>query len=109
MPEKMKPYILNRARKELLLIAQVSLSLEVNEKQTRYIASLFSDMSSWGSKLLEQPYSFSCVKEVGGTYSNGAIQVRRRSPRHIQNIHVGGKQVGQIFGTTKTNASFKNA
>ena len=45
-------------------------------------------MSSWGSKLLEQPYSFSCVKEVGGTYSNGAIQVRK-SPGHIQSIHIG--------------------
>ena len=45
-------------------------------------------MSSWGSKLLEQPYSFSCVKEVGGTYSNGAIQVKK-SPGHIQNIHIG--------------------
>ena len=45
-------------------------------------------MSSWGSKLLEQPYSFSCVKEVGGTYSNGAIQVRK-SPGHIQNIYIG--------------------
>ena len=77
----MKPYILNGARKELLLIAEVSLSLEVNEKKDG-ITSLFIDMSSWGSKLLEQPYSFSCVKEVGGTYSNGAIQVRK-SPRHM--------------------------
>jgi len=39
-------------------------------------------MSSWASKLLEQPYSFSCVKEVGGTYSNGAIQGWDRGGKH---------------------------